>query len=148
MEALVAGYACHHRLVVSWGKLRLKIQSQNGVNGDAKDMFNRLSLAVHSACAASAHEIDLLEYLSRKTIDESTLDILCANSIAGSSIPTVSSDVLNVLKPRKGARGRSLRMAAVMRLLPVLGQPSAQALRNTILTRLVNLISTCKRCKL
>ena len=138
MEALVAGHTCHRRLVVSWGKMRLRIQSQNGVNGNTEDIFNRLSLAVHSACTASADEIDLLEYLSRKTIDESTLDILCANSIVGSSIPTVSSDVLNILKPR----GRSLRMAAVMRLLPVLGQPSAQALRNTILTRLVNLIST------
>jgi Poly(ADP-ribose) polymerase catalytic domain len=151
-EALIARYAiaCRPLPVVCWGKIRLKVQNvqnQKARRVEAEELFKRLSMVVHLACMANAREIELLKYLcyGRKIIDENALNILWASILLGNSMPTISADVLLILQPQIGPQGRSSQMAAVMRLLPVLGQSRAQALRDALSSHLVSLISSCIR---
>jgi hypothetical protein len=147
-DALIVQYHNTYRPIpeVCWGKIQLKVQSAQGQEAsrrDVEELFKRLSMAVHLACTASAHGLELLEHLcyEKKNIDESALGIFCASTLVGSSMPTVTADVLLVLKPQTGPRGRSSQMEAVMRLLLALGQPTMQALRDAFTPHLVSLIS-------
>ena len=138
-ESLIAQYPYPSCTVLEVCLGRISVNVTDFIAGGVRDMFEYLSNVVVAACNAGTLGIDLLIYLccNGKPIDEQKLDIIWTNSLMGNS--SVTENILLVLKPQEE---RSTQMAAVMRLLPVLGQPDGQALRIALSPCLVELIST------
>lgn len=112
----------HSGFSVRHGRLFVKLDGDS--QPDAHKLLDRLVDVFCSACSVSPDALALFTHLSiRNAVDERAVKLLeCVNAIRGSS---VSKDVLDMLH----SEANSVRIAAIIRLLPVLESGHGQALR-------------------
>jgi hypothetical protein len=144
-EGLLAQYSYCPVPKIRWGSVQVDVKAlvpdmKAPMPGGTKDVLERLSKAVEGARKIGSNDIDLLTRLccNSGTIDDNVLKILEGNSSMGNAL--VTNDVLYILQVKKEAR--SSQIAAIVRLLPVLGNPSGQLLREALAPSLVDCFST------
>jgi hypothetical protein len=140
-EGLLAQYSYCPAPMIRWGSVEMDVKTEAADN--ARDMLERLSNAVAAACRVGDNDLDLLIHLccNSKPIDDNILKILEGNSSMRNRF--VTANVLHILEVKEGIQGR--RMAAVMRLLPALGDLNGQVLREALAPCLVECISAKMR---
>lgn len=139
-EGLLARYSYCPVPKIRWGSVEMNVETE--IANNARDMLERLSNAVAAACARYLDSF-LLKNLccNSKPIDDNVLKILEGNNSMGNV--RITSDVLNVLEERRVIQ--ELQMAALLRLLSVLGDLNGQVLREALAPYLVECISTNMR---